>query len=363
MSEDNHEIRDIQRYIRLPFARDHWYVAGLASEFGRDLVGRTLLERSIVFYRTEAGGLVALQNRCLHRSYPLCESKLDGDDIVCGYHGIRYSPDGDVLDVPCQDGCPRNRLRKYPVREVGPFVFIWMGDPEAADDRLPDLGHLDEYAPMTILGSNFVEGNYLLLQENLNDLTHFSVLHAKTFGAGESPFGEGFMDLPTEYVESDGVLGCYRQDERAERILPGYPPDVQERIGGRKIRNRNGGISFSPGVWLGENFTFVEASESRPAEAFRSHIDHYLTPETATTTHYWWSVTSNFGDPAMNPIAKQALGAAFEEDVVAVRLMQDLLDKDRSDHDEMSVKGDKAGVQFRRKMLEWIQAESSEKGT
>lgn len=37
-----------------PLIYNQWYVAGLTGDFGRDLIEKTLLERSIVFWRTEA---------------------------------------------------------------------------------------------------------------------------------------------------------------------------------------------------------------------------------------------------------------------------------------------------------------------
>jgi len=53
------QIRSVKDYIRLPLCYDHWYVAGLKEEFDQKPTAKTLLERSIVFYRTEAGELVA----------------------------------------------------------------------------------------------------------------------------------------------------------------------------------------------------------------------------------------------------------------------------------------------------------------
>jgi len=95
-------LRNVRDYLKLPLLYNHWYVAGTIDEFGRELVSKTLLERSIVFYRTEAGALVALQNRCLHRSFPLSESTLRGDNLICSYHGIEYNPDGHIEMIPCQ---------------------------------------------------------------------------------------------------------------------------------------------------------------------------------------------------------------------------------------------------------------------
>lgn len=76
MSQYGDSIRNVRDYVRLPLLYDHWYVAGLCEEFDRTPTERTLLERSIVFYRTLDGRLVAAQNRCLHRSFPLAEGYL-----------------------------------------------------------------------------------------------------------------------------------------------------------------------------------------------------------------------------------------------------------------------------------------------
>ena len=96
--------------INTPLLYNFWYVAGFTSDFSRDLVERTFLNRSIVFYRTaKKNELVALQNRCAHRSYPLAKSRLEGDDIRCGYHGAKFNPAGEIIEIPCQDKCRRFR--------------------------------------------------------------------------------------------------------------------------------------------------------------------------------------------------------------------------------------------------------------
>ncbi|MFM2371198.1 MAG: hypothetical protein RIS85_920, partial [Pseudomonadota bacterium] len=112
-----------------PFLFDCWYVAGFGAEFGRELMARTLLGRPLVFYRRQDGAPVAMSDRCVHRSFPLSRSKLDGDTIVCGYHGLRYDSDGACVEAPALGGqCPAGiGVRSYMLREQGPLVWIWMG--------------------------------------------------------------------------------------------------------------------------------------------------------------------------------------------------------------------------------------------
>lgn len=83
------------------FARNQWYVAAHSHEVGRELLGRTVLGEPLVLYRTEEDGSpVVLHDRCVHRRYPLSEAptRLDGDRIVCGYHGFTYDTTGTADD-------------------------------------------------------------------------------------------------------------------------------------------------------------------------------------------------------------------------------------------------------------------------
>ena len=36
------------------------------------------------------GAICALRDRCSHEEYPLSDGELDGDQIVCAYHGARF---------------------------------------------------------------------------------------------------------------------------------------------------------------------------------------------------------------------------------------------------------------------------------
>ena len=135
------------------FARDQWYVAAYATEVSRTFLARTILGEPIVFYRTaQDGRVVALADRCVHRRYPLSESRLDGDTIVCGYHGFTYDTSGTCVFVPGQQRIPRTaRVASYPVVEVDSFVWVWIGDPELADETLiPRAPHMADPEFVTV---------------------------------------------------------------------------------------------------------------------------------------------------------------------------------------------------------------------
>lgn len=98
-----------------PFIFNEWYVAAFGNEVTREMLSRKLLGKRVVMYRSEAGKAIALEDRCAHRSYPLSLGHLEGDALVCGYHGFRYDTQGNLVNVPSQRSCPRGiGVREYP---------------------------------------------------------------------------------------------------------------------------------------------------------------------------------------------------------------------------------------------------------
>ena len=54
----------------------------------------------------------ALEDRCTHEEFPLSDGWLDGDNLVCAFHGARYDlKTGDALSLPAYEG-----VKTYPVR-------------------------------------------------------------------------------------------------------------------------------------------------------------------------------------------------------------------------------------------------------
>lgn len=349
------KIKSVKDYIQLPFLYDHWYVAGFKGEFDRNPKAKTLLERSIVFYRSEAGELLAFQNRCLHRSFPLSESKLEGDELVCRYHGLRYNTDGEVTRVPCQALVPNRKLRKYPIKEVGPFVFIWMGDAENPDkeNKFVELPFLEDPAFRTISDEVGLESNYLLMQENLNDLTHFSYLHRDSFG-----FDDDFLESERTVEKTPEGVYCKHVSYIDSPAAAALPPEVHPMLEGQRLEKWEGGVGVSPGVFKGYGPTFYEDKDGNRAR-LDSYIMHYLTPETRSTSHYWWSISNNYGqeNDEFYAAVKAIAGVGFQEDLWACKHMQTLLDSDKIDFEEMVIAGDQAGMLFRKVVLDWVHEE------
>src|SRR5882672_2935876 len=99
------------------FLRNSWYMAGWSRDFRPDqLTAVTILNDPIVIYRKGDGAFVAFQDRCCHRVAPLSLGRVEGDDLRCMYHGLKFAPSGKCIEIPGQAKIPpQARVRSYPI--------------------------------------------------------------------------------------------------------------------------------------------------------------------------------------------------------------------------------------------------------
>jgi phenylpropionate dioxygenase-like ring-hydroxylating dioxygenase large terminal subunit len=325
------------------FVQDEWYVAGFIEDFARTLRKRKILGRNLVLFRTESGIPVALDDRCAHRSFPLSRSTLDGDTIVCGYHGLRYDSQGNCIEVPSQTKCPRGiGVRNFPLVEKGPLVWIWMGDPERAEaGRIADQPWLASGQWTRSQGYFHLPASYVSLHENLMDLTHLSYLHAATFGSAD------YAKAPYEATIEDNRFVLHR------RVEPTTLPPVWAEPTGIK-GNTAARIVDSEFVSPALHVVTARFLDTRLPEQERHEFmiktAHIPTPETLTSTHYFIVHGRNFAlqDDSMTRFMHEQLFQAFAEDVEGLSAIEAVLAEVPDDAFEISVASDRASVAMRR---------------
>jgi vanillate O-demethylase monooxygenase subunit len=186
----------------MTFLRNVWYVAGWADEFkSGTLLARQICDEPIVFYRDDQGAPHALFDRCPHRFAPLsmgrqCEG---GTSIQCGYHGLRFGADGKCNHNPHGDGrIPiAAAVKGYPVVERWSLLWVWLGEPAAADPALiPAYPFLDTEHWYVGKAQMEIDAHYTLESDNILDLSHIEYLHPGTLGAGRA--GEGKTTVTQE---------------------------------------------------------------------------------------------------------------------------------------------------------------------
>ena len=313
------------------FVRDCWYVAAWDHELGADKpIGRTIINEPVVIYRAASGGLVAMTDRCCHRFAPLSLGRIEGDELRCMYHGLRFDRTGRCTEIPGQELIPATAcVRAYPVVEKHSWIWVWMGDPKKADEGLiPPAVGLQDPAWTLRSGQMDYEANYLLINDNLTDFTHLSYVHANSFGATEAfartrPTVERldrgvriWRWMSSEFTE-DSAARVHRRAEgdgwqSYDFLAPGIllmhtavcPAGTAARFGG-------GPPDLTQVEVLSENFT-----------------SQAVTPLTVKTSRYFfsWGPRAAEGSEAMADAMLQVAHMAFSEDKAIIEAQQRSID-------------------------------------
>jgi phenylpropionate dioxygenase-like ring-hydroxylating dioxygenase large terminal subunit len=167
---------------------DFWHPVCFASEVGPRPRAAVLLDEELVLYRS-GGKVVAARDLCLHRGVPLSLGWIDGDEIVCSYHGFRYGADGRCTSVPAQPHLPippKLCLRTYLAEERYGVVWVCLsGQPRQPLPEWPELE--DSRLKQIQMGPLPWKCTAARHTENFNDIAHLSWVHAGTFGNREKP--------------------------------------------------------------------------------------------------------------------------------------------------------------------------------
>jgi phenylpropionate dioxygenase-like ring-hydroxylating dioxygenase large terminal subunit len=340
------------------FARNQWYVAAYGSEIGRELFARTVCGEPILFWRTETGAVTALSDRCVHRRFPLSQApgRLEGDTVVCGYHGFTYGADGVCVKVPGQARVPRTaRLAAYPVVEQDSFVWVWIGEKELADpSRIPRAPWLDAPGYTTVCGMEALAARYLLLVDNLLDLSHETYLHGGYIGTPE------VAETPiTTEVDEDAEI-VYVSRRMADAECPMFYTQATGMTG-RIVRWQD--IEYHPPcLYLLHSRVapvgVLAREDGTDPDGFHVEVVYAITPETESTTHDFWAVARDFAldDEDVSRGLAENNRTVVLQDVVALDVLEQALRVEKEGYQELSINIDTGGLAARRMIAKQVAA-------
>src|SRR5580698_6389019 len=72
----------------------YWYPVAFSHEVKDKPYAARLLDERVVVYRLADGKIAAAKDICFHRGAPLSLGSVEGDEIICRYHGLRYNASG-----------------------------------------------------------------------------------------------------------------------------------------------------------------------------------------------------------------------------------------------------------------------------
>lgn len=343
------------------FLMNCWYVAAWAHELidGRKMA-RTILEIPVVLYRGDSGRVVALDNRCCHRGAPLDLGRIEGDDLRCMYHGMKFDPTGKCIQIPGQEMIPpKLGVRSYPVVERDTVVWIWMGDADKADPALiVDFPVLRDPAWRGIPDYMHYDANWLFIVDNLSDFAHLAFVHTNTLGGSEE------YAYKTKPVAIERLKDGFRVERWHEDADP--PPYHRKVIPNKtdKVDRKNIGHMVTPGFFfLYTTFspagTGLREGNMKGARQYRNC--QFMTPETRRSTHFFWNYLHDFDldNPNIAISLRNSIEEGFMEDKAFIEGQQKLLDSD-PDFKLLAIGADAALSHFRWVLKEKIQAEQRE---
>ena len=346
------------------FLDNCWYAAAWAHEVAQadDKLGRTICEKPIIFFRTASGQYTALDNRCCHRAAPLTLGRIEAECIRCMYHGMLYDVTGKVIEIPGQQKIPDNfRVRSYPVCEKGGMLWVWMGDPELADENeildFAPLNEPEQWRGFSEPAYLHYDANWLLIVDNLSDFSHVAFVHTNTLGGSEA---YAYSSTPEEIETLDD--GFRMERWHYDSNVPPYHAKVITAAERKMQVDRCNLMEMHiPGIFFMET-TFRPA---RTIEARSEEINadgenelegtheyrncQYMTPETRHTTHFFWNYlhSAERDDPNLSESLRESLLEGFMEDKVIIEEQQKLLQADTT-FDPKFMLADKAFAIVRR---------------
>lgn len=335
------------------YPRNMWWVAAHASEVTTKPIARWLLETPVVLYRMEDGTPAAMYDRCPHRWAPLSQGEVRGERIICPYHGMEFDAGGHCVKTPTQKMMPKTaQIPAFTVREAGAFIWIWMGDQDAIDCDPPEVGYQTDPGWSFIHGYYEVKANWVLIRENVLDLTHIAFLHKNTFKQND------WITAPDSYL--DGETVTYEQEFDLAPLSPlfcagmGLPEDKPIK---RKQVGRMPALSISFSDWMVHD----PAPEPGARADFIMRGCHIVTPGRRGETHYWWG--SAFDVPTLSDDVKEktkkSIVEAFDEDKYLLEAMQGQIKDDPRgmDYLEVTLGADGAGMFVRQILNKKLKAE------
>jgi vanillate O-demethylase monooxygenase subunit len=276
------------------FIRNTWYIAAWADEVGDKPLARRICDEAVVLFRDKSGKASAIADRCCHRGTPLSLGEVVESGLQCGYHGMVFDGAGKCVHIPGQDKIPASAtVPSYPLVERDHFLWIWMGEAAFANPaHIPDASYHNDPQWPERHGRLNIAGSYLLMVDNLMDLTHLGYVHKRTIGGNPSQH----VDAKMETVPTQTGLRFTRW------MLASPPPPTYVKAWGFKGKVDRWQVFewVAPSnilQWTGAKDAGTGAYEGNTDGGFQFKVFHGLTPETATSCHYYFA-TANHWDPS-----------------------------------------------------------------
>ncbi|MGH8867186.1 MAG: Rieske 2Fe-2S domain-containing protein [Actinomycetes bacterium] len=341
------------------FPLDAWYAVAWDTEVGRTLRPVRVADLPVVLYRRQDGRPVALADACWHRLVPLSMGRLEGDDLRCGYHGIRYDADGRATHMPAQETLnPSACVTSYPVVEHHRYVWVWPGDPALADPAVvPDMHWNDDPAWAGDGKTIHVACDYRLVLDNLMDLTHEEFLHGSSIGTADLSVAEFTVThTDTTVTVTRWMRGIQAPPFWASQLRSRFP-EYDGPVDRWQI------IHFEAPSTICIDVGVAKAGAGAPdgdrSQGVNNWILNTITPETDRTCHYLWANARNYAidEQRVTTLLREGVSRVFFEDETMLAAQQRAIEANPG-YDFTNLNIDAGGMWVRRLIQRMLDAEN-----
>ncbi|MCR9204565.1 MAG: aromatic ring-hydroxylating dioxygenase subunit alpha [Halobacteriovoraceae bacterium] len=252
----------------------NWYIACLSEDLKESPLKRTIYDEELVLFRDENKNPAAMVNRCLHRQSLLSEGNVIEGQLVCPYHSWHYDKLGNVTKVPSEGPGPlkgKRCNRAFPCVEKQGVIWVWMGEPENADEsKVWDFPFMGEKGWTGYIMVTDFNNEVTNLVENFMDVPHTVSVHKGWFR------NESTKKVPFTTETSNGkVLVTYDQPEDNIGVLikpllnpSGAPMEHTDCYVFPNITR----VDYS----FGDRYKYVINSQCTPVSTFKSRVYTYI---------------------------------------------------------------------------------------
>jgi phenylpropionate dioxygenase-like ring-hydroxylating dioxygenase large terminal subunit len=235
------------------YLRCFWWPVALEEEVKDIPVPVKILGEELVLFRDLSGKLTLLGAYCSHRRASLEYGIIQTEGIRCAYHGWCYDRHGRVVDRPAEPikSAPNIQHPWYPARELGGFIFAYLGKDKESPPPLPRYDVLVQDGFRVVERGDDEAGkayacNWLQGVENTTDTTHLTYLHAifdkcPSFKAVEGDYGVKLFILEPRT----------KPDHVALRKRCTVLPTINRKT--RELRAKNPGerqVTLQQAIWI-----------------------------------------------------------------------------------------------------------------
>jgi vanillate O-demethylase monooxygenase subunit len=305
------------------FLLNTWYVAASSAEVQNKPLGRKICGQRIVFFRNTKNEVSALEDFCPHRGAPLSLGFQREDHLVCGYHGLAVDCKGHAAHMTGQNTAQFPKVKKFPAVERYGFIWVWPGNAEKADESLIPVMHWYDNPEWAYGGGMYhINCNYLLMIDNLMDLTHETYVHATSIGQSE------IEEVPVKTTFDSHTVCTSRHMQNV--IAPPFWQGALKAQGlpADELVDRWQVCKFSlpthvmidVGVAVAGKGGYEAAQKDKAA----STVVDFISPEDENSMWYFWGMARQFraNDPEVTAQIKKGQGGIFSEDLEMLERQQ-----------------------------------------